>query len=201
MGEPAPDNSRTKAIERHCLAAVPLAYSNGAIAPPLPIDHSAHGPRWVRDLQRPLSLKQVFGIVDQMPSGGLVGTWIVDNVEYVAGAGARFDETNAVLGIGAYVAVEYSVQGGVKQVHEIEAHVPPGAGPQTQLGKIDDKGGPKRKLPFSAGYDLGHRRCTLHHDSGHQFQRLLWQPECGCYSRRQQLQGGGWHTGRYPDPQ
>ena len=38
-----------------------------------------------------------------MPSGGLVGTWIVDNVAYEAGAGARFDETNAVLGIGAYV--------------------------------------------------------------------------------------------------
>ncbi len=86
---------------------------------------------------------KVFGFVDQMPSGGLVGAWIVDDVDYVAGAGARFDETNAVLGIGAYVAVEYSVQGGVKQVHEIEAHVPPGAGPQTVVGTIDDKGGTK----------------------------------------------------------
>ena len=84
---------------------------------------------------------KVFGFVDQMPSGGLVGTWIVDNVTYVAGAGAKFDETNAVLGIGAYVGVEYSVQNGEKQVHEIEAHVPPGAGPQTFLGTIDDKGG------------------------------------------------------------
>ena len=84
---------------------------------------------------------KVFGFVDQMPSGGLLGTWIVDGVEYVAGAGAKFDETNAVLGIGAYVGIEYSVQGGVKQVKEIEAHVPPGAGPQTQLGTIDDKGG------------------------------------------------------------
>ena len=84
---------------------------------------------------------KVFGFVDQMPVAGLVGTWIVDNVTYVAGAGAKFDETNAVLGIGAYVAVEYSVQNGEKQVHEIEAHVPPGAGPQTVVGTIDDKGG------------------------------------------------------------
>ena len=84
---------------------------------------------------------KVFGFVNQMPSSGLVGTWIVDNVAYEAGAGARFDETNAVLGIGAYVGVEYSMQGGVKQVKEIEAHVPPGSGPQTFLGKIDDKGG------------------------------------------------------------
>lgn len=84
---------------------------------------------------------KVFGFVNHMPSGGLVGNWVVDNVTYVAGAGAKFNETNAVLGVGAYVAVEYSVQNGVKQVHEIEAHVPPGAGPQTALGTIDDKGG------------------------------------------------------------
>ena len=48
-----------------------------------------------------------------------------------------------MLGIGAYVAVEYSVQGGMKQVHEIEAHVPPGAGPLTSIGTVDDKGGTK----------------------------------------------------------
>ena len=84
---------------------------------------------------------KVFGFVNQMPAGGLVGTWMIDNVTYVAGAGAKFNESNAVLGVGAYVAVEYSVQNGQKQVHEIEAHVPPGAGPQTQFGTIDDKGG------------------------------------------------------------
>ncbi len=70
-----------------------------------------------------------------------MGTWVIDNVTYEAGAGAKFDESDAVLGVGAYVAVEYSVQNGQKVVHEIEAHVPPGAGPQTQFGTIDDKGG------------------------------------------------------------
>ena len=84
---------------------------------------------------------KAFGFVNQMPAGGLVGTWVIDNVTYAAGAGAKFDESDGVLGVGAYVAVEYSVQSGQKVVHEIEAHVPPGAGPQTQFGKIDDKGG------------------------------------------------------------
>ena len=143
---------------------------------------------------------KVFGFVDQMPSGGLVGTWIVDNVTYVAGAGAKFDETNAVLGIGAYVGVEYSVQNGEKQVHEIEAHVPPGAGPQTFLGTIDDKGGSMAQaVAGRSGHDLGHRRRQLQRDSRHQFQRFLWQPECGCYGGRQQLQGGGRYTRRHPD--
>ena len=84
---------------------------------------------------------KVFGFVNEMPAGGLVGTWVIDNVSYEAGAGTKFDESDAVLGVGAYVAVEYSVVNGQKVVHEIEAHVPPGAGPQTQFGKIDDKGG------------------------------------------------------------
>jgi len=84
---------------------------------------------------------KVFGFVNQMPAGGLVGTWVIDNVTYEAGAGTKFNESDGVLGVGAYVAVEYSVQNGQKVVHEIEAHVPPGAGPQTQFGTIDDKGG------------------------------------------------------------
>ena len=86
---------------------------------------------------------KVFGFVGQMPAGGLVGTWVIDNVAYEAGGGTKFDESDAVLGVGAYVAVEYSVVNGQKVVHEIEAHVPPGAGPQTQFGTIDDKGGAK----------------------------------------------------------
>jgi hypothetical protein len=92
------------------------------------------------DVSVPSNAK-VFGFVDQMPNGGLVGTWVIDNVAYAAGPAAKFKEDNAVLGVGAYVAVEYAVQGGQNQVHEIEAHVPPGAGPQLHLGRIDDRGG------------------------------------------------------------
>jgi hypothetical protein len=84
---------------------------------------------------------KVFGFVNKMPAAGLVGTWTIGNVDYTAGAGTIFKEEDAVLAVGAFVAVEYFVQNGVKVAHEIEAHVPPGAGPQTRLGRIDDKGG------------------------------------------------------------
>ena len=60
---------------------------------------------------------------------------------FVAGATAQFKEEHGLLGVGAYVAVEYSVVNGVNQVHEIETHVPPGAGPLLDIGTIDDKGG------------------------------------------------------------
>lgn len=84
---------------------------------------------------------KVFGFVEKMPTGGLVGVWTIGNVDYTAGAGTKFKENNALLGVGAYAAVEYFVQNGQRIAHEIEAHVPPGAGPQTRVGTIDDKGG------------------------------------------------------------
>ena len=84
---------------------------------------------------------KLFGFVKQMPANGLVGQWVIDNIAFVATTGSQFKPNNGLLGLGAYVAVEYSVQGGVNQVHEIETHIPPGAGPQTAIGRIDDKGG------------------------------------------------------------
>lgn len=84
---------------------------------------------------------KLFGFVRQMPTSGYVGEWVVDNITFVATASSQFKANNGLLGLGAYVAVEYAVQAGVNQVHEIETHIPPGAGPQTALGRIDDKGG------------------------------------------------------------
>ena len=84
---------------------------------------------------------KVFGYVEQMPANGWVGAWTVDGIEYAAGATTKFKENNGLLGLGAYVAVEYFMQNGQKQLHEIETHVPPGAGSQLGVGRIDDKGG------------------------------------------------------------
>ncbi|MCO5212043.1 MAG: DUF5666 domain-containing protein [Caldilinea sp.] len=84
---------------------------------------------------------KVFGYVEQMPANGWNGTWTVDGVTYIAGATTKFKENNGLLGLGAYVAVEYFMQNGQKQLHEIETHVPPGAGSQLAVGRIDDKGG------------------------------------------------------------
>ncbi|MEZ4616863.1 MAG: DUF5666 domain-containing protein [Caldilineaceae bacterium] len=84
---------------------------------------------------------KVFGFVDQMPANGFVGTWVVDGITFTTGTTTQFKETNGLFGLGAYVAVEYAVQSGNNQVHEIETHIPPGAGPNLNIGRIDDKGG------------------------------------------------------------
>lgn len=84
---------------------------------------------------------KLFGFVNSMPANGQIGAWVVDNIAFVTDGSTQFKANNGLLGLGAYVAVEYSIQGGRNQVHEIETHVPPGAGTQTSLGRIDNKGG------------------------------------------------------------
>lgn len=84
---------------------------------------------------------KLFGFVNAMPVNGRVGQWTVDNATLVTDANTQFKENNGLLGVGAYVAVEYSVQGGQTLVHEIETHIPPGAGANFLLGTLDDKGG------------------------------------------------------------
>lgn len=81
---------------------------------------------------------KVFGFVGQMPADGLIGEWTIDNVVYVTDASTKFKEEHGILGIGAYVAVEYRVVNGQNLVHEIETKVPPAAGTQTSIGVIDD---------------------------------------------------------------
>jgi hypothetical protein len=83
----------------------------------------------------------LFGFVSRMPPNGFVGEWLIDNTPFAATAQSQFKENNGLLGLGAFVKVEYSVQDGRNQVHEIETHVPPGAGDETTIGVIDDKGG------------------------------------------------------------
>lgn len=82
-----------------------------------------------------------FGFVDQMPAGGFIGIWVVDTVTFTTVSNSQFKENNGVFALGSYVAVEYTVQDGTNIVHEIESHIPPGAGPNLTTGRIDDKGG------------------------------------------------------------
>jgi hypothetical protein len=83
---------------------------------------------------------KLFGFVSQMPPSGFVGPWVIDNIAFVADANSQFKENNGLLAIGAYVAVEYFIQDGRNWMHEIETHVPPGAGTLNTIGPIDDKG-------------------------------------------------------------
>ncbi|MEZ4860272.1 MAG: DUF5666 domain-containing protein [Caldilineaceae bacterium] len=105
---------------------------------------------------------KVFGYVNQMPANGFVGTWMADNNAFVADSSAQFKENNGLLGLGAYVAIEYSIQDGHNQVHEIETHVPPGAGANSLIGQIDDKGGALVSAKVSAAvWNISGRNYTV----------------------------------------
>ena len=82
-----------------------------------------------------------FGFINQMPPQGFVGAWAIDQVAFVTDAHSQFKENNGLLALGAYVGVEYFSQAGHNQLYEIETHVPPGAGTNTTIGRLDDKGG------------------------------------------------------------
>ena len=59
---------------------------------------------------------------------------------FVATDTTKFEEEQGVLGVGAYVKVEYFVQDGIKIIHELEVHVPPGAGDDLKFGEIESTG-------------------------------------------------------------
>ncbi|MEZ4617288.1 MAG: DUF5666 domain-containing protein [Caldilineaceae bacterium] len=79
----------------------------------------------------------LFGFVDQMPASGFVGEWVIDGVTFQADATTKFKEAHGLLGLGAYVKMEYFVADGRKVLHEIESEVPPGAGDDTSIGEIE----------------------------------------------------------------
>jgi hypothetical protein len=80
---------------------------------------------------------RAFGFVTQMPPEGLAGEWTIDGVVYLAGPETHFKENNGLLGVGAYVGVEYFMQEGRAVAHEIASKVPPGAGARSAIGNID----------------------------------------------------------------
>jgi hypothetical protein len=89
-------------------------------------------------VNNPAHLK-AFGYVNQMPPEGLIGEWTINDTIYVAIPGSKFEEEKGLLGVGAYVAVEYHIVNGRNVIHELETKVPPGAGAQSQLGVIEAK--------------------------------------------------------------
>ncbi len=83
---------------------------------------------------------RLFGYVQKMPANGFVGPWTIDEGAFSADAASRFEEEHGLLGLGAFVAVEYSLQDGKLLIHELESHVPPGAGSDDAVGRIDGSG-------------------------------------------------------------
>lgn len=83
----------------------------------------------------------LYGYVEQMPPSGFVGEWLVGGTSFLATGVTKFNETDGLLGLGAYVKMEYFVREGRNILHEIEVAVPPGAGDDTAIGVLEDNGG------------------------------------------------------------
>lgn len=82
----------------------------------------------------------IFAFIDKMPPSGFVGTWVLDNIAFVATERTQFTEEHGTLGEGAYVKVEYFIQGGRNLIHELETQVPPGAGDDSNIGEVESTG-------------------------------------------------------------
>ena len=64
--------------------------------------------------------QEVKGIVSQMPSVGLVGTWVVGGIEYVANVATEFEQDDGPFVVGACVEVEYFPSTAPRLAHEIK---------------------------------------------------------------------------------
>ncbi|HXF60809.1 MAG TPA: DUF5666 domain-containing protein [Caldilineaceae bacterium] len=80
---------------------------------------------------------KLVGFVNQMPASGFLGVWIIGGVQFSADQTTRFKAAHGAFGQGAYVEVEYVLNGDVRLIYEIETHVPPAAGDTTRLGRIE----------------------------------------------------------------
>lgn len=77
------------------------------------------------------------GFIDSMPETGFVGLWVVNGVEFSGTLKSKFEEDHGSFTVGAFVKVEYKSIDGVNIIHEMETEVPPGAGDDDTVGKIE----------------------------------------------------------------
>ncbi len=83
---------------------------------------------------------ELVGFVTSQPEQRFMGEWGVANVAFVADAQTDFEEGRGLLAVGAFAKVEYYIENDVKYIHEIEVHVPPGAGDRDRVGRLDRRG-------------------------------------------------------------
>jgi hypothetical protein len=83
-----------------------------------------------------LPVNNTFGFVVSMPPSGTIGTWSIGGALYDVNASTRISDALGILGVGAYVKVQYVVQNGVNVALRIETHVPPQAGDIDDVGRI-----------------------------------------------------------------
>lgn len=80
------------------------------------------------------------GFVETAPQGSLTGEWTIGGETFITNAATVFKEDDGLLVKGAYVEVEYRVEGGQRIVTELEAENPPDSGDDDSAGKIEQGG-------------------------------------------------------------
>ena len=83
-------------------------------------------------------MHHAYGFVRQMPQGSFVGTWLVGDHTYEAGATTVFSDANGAFMTGAFVQVDFARVDGVNQALTMTTHVPPNAGAHNMIGKLHD---------------------------------------------------------------
>ncbi len=79
---------------------------------------------------------KLVGFVEAKPEG-YIGSWIIAGVGFSTTHATRFEKDSVALGIDSYVSVEYVIQDNVRRVLEMEIEVPPGAGDDDTVGKVE----------------------------------------------------------------
>ncbi len=77
------------------------------------------------------------GFIEMMPTDGFSGTWTIAGVTFETTTTTRFEEERGALAVGSYVLVEYKVKNGANVIAELKTMVPPGAGDNNDIGKIE----------------------------------------------------------------
>lgn len=104
---------------------------------------------------------KLYGFVNQMPPDSLAGTWFIDNIAFETAESTQFKEENGLFAIGTFVEVEYFMQEGRHIIHEIETHVPPGAGDHTEIGKIERRDNIHAAQLTAGGWVVGGQSYTV----------------------------------------
>ena len=76
------------------------------------------------------------GYVEEMPTDGFQGNYVVSDARFVTTGGTTFREANGLIVVGAYVSVEYTIEGAQRQIFRIQSEVPPGAGDENLSGTL-----------------------------------------------------------------
>ena len=81
-------------------------------------------------------VSETYGTVEQMPTQGFIGTWMIGGKAYEMRATTRFKQEHGALATGAFVEVKFRTENGVNIALEVESEVPPMAGETNSTGRV-----------------------------------------------------------------